>query len=142
MPSRKREMRLRRQPLGPYRYVRLRWRLLFAAVDFAGRLAFGAARALRALAGRVLPGRQPAHANETADPRTILLVQLDHLGDAILSTVMLPALRTRYPRASIEVLAGPWNRELWETMPEVDRVHVSRVNRFARGGRFGCTCRA
>jgi heptosyltransferase-2 len=50
---------------------------------------------------------------------------------------MLPALRRRYPDASIEVLAGPWNRMVFEEMREVDRVHVSRVNRFARRGRFG-----
>jgi lipopolysaccharide heptosyltransferase II len=67
----------------------------------------------------------------------ILVVQLDHLGDAILSTGMLAALRRRYPAASIEVLVGEWNRELFEAMSEVDRVHVSRVNRFSRGGRLG-----
>jgi len=68
-----------------------------------------------------------------ADPNVILLIQLDHLGDAIITTTMLPALRQRYPAASIEVLAGPWNRAVFEAAPEVDRVHVSRINRFARG---------
>jgi heptosyltransferase-2 len=65
------------------------------------------------------------------------VIQLDHLGDAIISTVMFPVLRKRYPDASIEVLAGPWNRELFEALGEVDRVHVCRVNRFARRGRMG-----
>jgi len=69
----------------------------------------------------------------TGDPRSILLVQLDHLGDALITTAMLPPLRRQYPRASIEVLAGPWNRQVFDACPEVDRVHVSRVNRFARG---------
>jgi lipopolysaccharide heptosyltransferase II len=59
------------------------------------------------------------------------------LGDAIISTVMFPALRKRYPDASIEVLAGPWNRELFEAIPQVDHVHVCGVNRFARRGRLG-----
>jgi heptosyltransferase-2 len=67
------------------------------------------------------------------DPERILLVQLDHLGDAILTTAMLPSLRRRYPNAAIEVLAGAWNREVFEAAPEVDRVHVSATSRFARG---------
>jgi len=75
-------------------------------------------------------------AANAADPPVILLVQLDHLGDAILSTAMLAALRRRWPLASIEVLASPWNREGFEAAAEVDRVYVSRVNRFARGLRF------
>jgi ADP-heptose:LPS heptosyltransferase len=80
----------------------------------------------------------PAGQNGDVPPEepVILLVQLDHLGDAILSTAMLVALRRRWPRASIEVLASPWNREVFEAAAEVDRVYVSRVNRFARGLRF------
>jgi lipopolysaccharide heptosyltransferase II len=114
-----------------YRYVRLRWRMMFAVVDFLGAVAFGIARrAKRWLAGRQCDGL-------TTDPRVILVVQLDHLGDAILSTGMLSVLRRRYPEASIEVLAGAWNRELFEAMPDVDRVHVSRINRFSRTGRLG-----
>jgi ADP-heptose:LPS heptosyltransferase len=122
--------RLRRRPLGRYRYVRLRWRVTFAVIDLLGTLLFAAARVVRRLVARTNttpPSLQP-------DPKVILLVQLDHLGDAIISTAMLPALREAYPRASIEVLAGAWNREVFEALPEVDRVHVSRANRFARSG--------
>lgn len=120
--------RLQRRPLGRYRYVRLRWRVLFALVDLLGAVLWRIARALR---GRTA-GRGPAAAQRADHPNVVLLVQLDHLGDAILSTAMLPALRERYPRASIEVLCGAWNREVFEASAEVDRVHVSRVNRFAR----------
>ncbi|HUT13307.1 MAG TPA: glycosyltransferase family 9 protein [Thermoguttaceae bacterium] len=119
--------RLRKQPLGRYRYVRLRWRVAFAVIDFVGSAVFALAAAVR----RLLGGRERA---TRRDPRTILLVQLDHLGDSIITTSILPALRSRYPEASIEVLAGAWNREVFEACPEVDRVYVSQVNRFARGG--------
>ena len=125
--------RLRRRPLGGYRYVRLRWRLLFAAVDLAGGLVFSAARAVR----RRLRRAKATDGHGGDDPRVILLVQLDHMGDAIISTAMLGALRARYPEASIEVLSGAWNRELFEAVPEIDCVHVSRVNRFSRCGRLG-----
>ncbi|OHB69791.1 MAG: hypothetical protein A2V70_00525 [Planctomycetes bacterium RBG_13_63_9] len=159
---------LRRRPLGRYRYVRLRWRVVFAVVDYVGEVVFGTCRALRSLfvarqtptdtlgataglsssagitVGQANRATLPlgldkplarcttASANPHEDPRVILLVQLDHLGDAIISTAMLPPLRRRYPDASIEVLAGPWNREVFEAAPQVDRVHVSRANRFAR----------
>jgi len=112
---------------GRYRYVRLRWRVAFTVIDFLGSTVFVFAAAIR----RLFFGRERTVCQ---DPKTILLVQLDHLGDAIITTSILPALQVRYPEASIEVLAGPWNREVFEARPEVDRVYVSQVNRFARGG--------
>ena len=135
--KRENRSRLRRRPLGRYRYVRLRWRILFAGVDLFGSVAFSAARAMRMLILRAVAGRSRALGRQPDDPRTILVIQLDHLGDAVISTVMFPALRRRYARASIEVLAGPWNREVFEAIPEVNRVHVCRVNRFARKSRAG-----
>ena len=129
--------RLRRRPLGRYRYVRLRWRVLFAVIDFVGAILFGAARAARSLAERLVGRRAASPAGVVDNPRTILLIQLDHLGDAVITTVMLPLLRERYPHASIEVLASRAGRELFEACAEVDRVHVARLNRFERGGRLG-----
>ena len=93
--------RLRKRPLGRYRYVRLRWRLLFAVIDFVGAAVFGAMRAV----GRGLTGRSPAGRRDTGDPKTILLVQLDHLGDAIITTAILPVLRKRFPQATIRVFS-------------------------------------
>ncbi len=117
--------RLRRRTLGRYRYARPRWRILFAIIDTVGRLIFAPARAARKLLPRTYRYRVPS------DPKRILLVQLDHLGDAIITTAMLPALRRRYPSASVEVLASPWNREVFEEAAEVDRVYVSNNNRFS-----------
>lgn len=69
--------------------------------------------------------------------RRILVVQLDHLGDAIITLGMLPALRARCPQAEIDVLAAPWNAAVFHASPHVARVHISRLNRFARGHRTG-----
>jgi lipopolysaccharide heptosyltransferase II len=129
--------RLRRRPLGRYRYTRWRWRLVFAVVDFVGTVVFRGLRAMRGSLRWAVIGQRSSEETLCDDPRVILVVQLDHLGDAVISTVMFPALRQRYPRASIEVLVGEWNKTLFEAIPEVDRVHVSRVNRFTRGRRFG-----
>jgi lipopolysaccharide heptosyltransferase II len=115
----------RKRPAGRYRYVRRRWHVLFGLVD---RICQPLWNALRRLCGR----RQP---QEHCTPRSMLLVQLDHLGDAVITAAVLPAIRARYPSTRIEVLAAPWNRAIFDACREVDVIHVSRVNRFARGWR-------
>lgn len=115
-------MRPRRAVLGHYRYVRLRWRLLFAVIDSIG---WWLRRRLSpADAGSQHPTTPRIHV------RRILLVQLDHLGDAIITTAMLAPLRRAFPQASIEVLASARNGALFSACEEVDRVHVARLNRF------------
>ncbi|HEX5445767.1 MAG TPA: glycosyltransferase family 9 protein [Pirellulales bacterium] len=118
-----------RQPLprGRYRYVRRRWRALFTVVDAVG-------ESLVAWRAKIARGR---HSRSAGVVRSILLVQLDHLGDALLTTAVLPDLRRRFPEARIDVLGTPWNREVFEAAPEIDRVHLSRWNRFAGGWRPG-----
>ena len=120
--------RWRRRPLGRYRYVRLRWRFLFAALDLVG----GAIVKYLAVARRLLAAFWPMRETPAQDPRRIVLLQLDHLGDAVLSTGLVAELRRRWPQARIEVLASESNAEVFAALPEVDRVHLSRANRFAR----------
>lgn len=103
-----------------YRFVRRRWRYVFALVDAVGRRLTG-----------LLRRRAPAP-TAADDVRRILLIQLDHLGDAIITTSMLPALRRRFPQAVVDVLAAPWNAEVFAVRREAGRIHVSRRNRFAR----------
>lgn len=123
--SRRRSSPAQRRTLGCYRYVRLHWRILFAVVDWLGCLA------ARLVAHLMHSGTPEA---ERAGPvESILLVQLDHIGDALITAVVLPALKARFPGARIDVLAAQWNREVFAACPEIDRIHVSRVNRFARG---------
>lgn len=105
-----------------YRFTRRRWHWLLAAVDRLGWLLVQMVRRLRRIES----------AGAAADPQAILLIQLDHLGDAVLTTTMLPALRRRYPSARIDVLCSTWNREVFASCAEVDRLHVSRWNRFSR----------
>ncbi len=120
-------MRVRQSPLlSGYRYVRLRWRLLFAVIDSLGLCLTAPARLWRLV-------RQ----SRPVDPQRILVVQLDHLGDAVLSTGALRTLRRRFPAAQIEALVAPWNRELFAACGDVDRVHVMDVTRFSRHGRGG-----
>jgi ADP-heptose:LPS heptosyltransferase len=106
-------------PVGRYRYSKLRWRLLVHALDAAGNLAAAVVRRFRPAPSVTAPAR-------------ILVVQLDHLGDAVLSTPLLAELRAAYPSAAIDVLASPSNHEVFEGDPNVDRIWVAERTWFER----------
>ena len=57
-------------------------------------------------------------------PRSILVVRLDHLGDVLMSTPTIAALRRALPSARIDVLAAPWGRAALEGNPDVSRVRL------------------
>ncbi len=105
--------------VGKYRYSKLRWRLLVHALDAAGSIAAAVVR-------RIRPTRQ------VTAPARILVVQLDHLGDAVLSTPLIAELRVAYPKSAIDVLASPSNHEVFEADPGVDRVWVAERTWFER----------
>jgi heptosyltransferase-2 len=105
--------------VGRYRYSKLRWRLLVHAFDFLGMVVMAVFRWIRP-------------ASRVDRPRRILVVQLDHLGDAVLSTPLIAELRAAYPEAAIDVLASPSNHEVFEGDPHVDRVHVAQRTWFER----------
>jgi ADP-heptose:LPS heptosyltransferase len=65
-------------------------------------------------------------------PQRILIVQLDHMGDGVLTTAMLPALRAAYPDARIDVLASTSNEAVFASLTGVDRVLLARRNWFER----------
>jgi heptosyltransferase-2/heptosyltransferase-3 len=44
------------------------------------------------------------------NPRTILLLKPDHLGDLLLTTSIFPLIASRYPDASIDLLCGSWGK--------------------------------
>jgi ADP-heptose:LPS heptosyltransferase len=105
--------------VGRYRYSKLRWRLLVRALDALGTIAVAIFRRFR-------PVRR------VTSPRRVLVVQLDHLGDAVLSTPLIAELRLAYPEAAIDVLASPSNHEVFEADPNVDRVWVAERTWFER----------
>jgi lipopolysaccharide heptosyltransferase II len=55
-------------------------------------------------------------------PRSILVVRLDHLGDLLMTTPAIAALRRTFPDARIDLLAAPWGRGIVEGNPHLDRV--------------------
>jgi ADP-heptose:LPS heptosyltransferase len=106
-------------PVRRYRYSKWRWRVLVHALDAVGSVAM-----------RVWRWFRPVPRSQVT--RRILVVQLDHLGDAVLSSPLFPLLRAAYPDASLDVLASPSNCDLFEADPHVDCVHVAARNWFER----------
>src|ERR671925_1846559 len=51
---------------------------------------------------------------------SILYIKPDHLGDVLLATPALAALRQRFPGARITALVGPWSQVVLLRDPDVD----------------------
>ena len=64
------------------------------------------------------------------EPRAILFLRVDRIGDMILSLPALRALRARFPRTRITVLASPSNQALLRPDPSVDEVLVLKAGRL------------
>jgi len=103
-----------------YRYTKRRYRIMCRLLDLVGTPLGRLARALSP------PPSWP-------QPRSILILQLDHLGDAVLTTPMLRALKERFPEAVIDVVASRSNSEVFHGNPHVRRIHVSERNWHGRG---------
>jgi heptosyltransferase-2/heptosyltransferase-3 len=54
--------------------------------------------------------------------RRVLVIKPDHLGDLLLATPALAALRRALPDARIVGLVGPWARLIWERSPDLDEL--------------------
>lgn len=65
-------------------------------------------------------------ANEGASPkyRRILIVRTDRIGDVLLSTPVIKALRQKYPQAYISMIVAPYARDIVEANPYLDEVII------------------
>lgn len=106
-----------------YRYVKRRWKVLFRALDLLS----------CALPSRLL--NLPVRHAANWPPRRILLVQLDHIGDAVLSSSIPAVLKRAFPATEIHALCSPWAAQVFETLPAVDRLEVASKNWHARRAR-------
>lgn len=83
---------------------------------------------LIALIARLLPTRPAA-----GPPRRVLVIKPDHLGDLLLATPALAALRRALPEAQVAGLVGPWARRMWQGSPDLDALAVLPFPGFDRG---------
>lgn len=69
---------------------------------------------------KIMPrAKQPSTA-----PKRILLANVAHLGDAILTTTILQPLKSAYPDVEIGVLLGSWSKVIFENHPLVNHIHT------------------
>jgi heptosyltransferase-2 len=79
---------------------------------------------------------------EGQGPRRVLVRVPNWVGDALLATPALHALRRAYVRAEIAVLAKPWVAPLYEASPDCDRViNYERPGRHAGWAGMRLLCR-
>lgn len=67
----------------------------------------------------------------------ILLIRPDHLGDVLLTTPAIRALRAAYPNAEIHALVGPWSADVLANFPEIDIILSLPFPGFSRGDKPG-----
>jgi heptosyltransferase-2 len=73
---------------------------------------------------------------ESLSPRKILVVQPSWVGDAVMATPMLRALRELYPEAEISYLLRRYVKEVFTGMPWADRLITYRTGKTqARAGK-------
>ena len=63
----------------------------------------------------------------------ILVIKPDHLGDVLLLTPALSALRHEFPHTHISVLIGPWSKRLLLGNPDIDALLLCPFPGFVRG---------
>ena len=66
-------------------------------------------------------------------PARILVVKLDHVGDVVLATPALRALRTAHPAARIDALVASGSRFVVQGSPHLTALHTYDSRRFRRG---------
>jgi lipopolysaccharide heptosyltransferase II len=77
------------------------------------------------------PGTRRA-ARGLTRPTRILLLRPDHLGDLILTTPVLQALKEHAPDAELTMMVGPWSREIVARHPALNHVHICLFPGFQR----------
>lgn len=65
-------------------------------------------------------------------PESVLLIRPDHLGDALLLTPALHALRQALPAARLTLLLGPWSAAAIAGNPDIDAVETLAFPGFER----------
>lgn len=79
-----------------------------------------------------LAGRLPILGQRKGDVNRILLIRPDHLGDVLLTTPAIGALRAACPDAEIHALVGPWSADVLANCDDVDAVLTLPFPGFSR----------
>jgi ADP-heptose:LPS heptosyltransferase len=75
---------------------------------------------------------RPFARRPSANVATVLYIKPDHLGDLLLATPVLAALRQRFPKAQITAMVGPWAAMVLRHNPDVDALLTCPFPGFER----------
>lgn len=76
--------------------------------------------------------RLPLPASRFTSMNRLLLIRPDHLGDVLLTTPAIRALRAARPYMEIHALVGPWSADVLSNYPELDFVLTLPFPGFSR----------
>lgn len=71
------------------------------------------------------PSRPDLPSAAVANPRRILIVSLDNLGDTVFASALVPPLRERFPDAELGVWCKSYAADVAALIPTVSRVHAA-----------------
>lgn len=66
-------------------------------------------------------------------PRRILILNPAHIGDVVISTSIIPVLRSAYPRAELGFAVGSWSSMVVKAHPDVSFTHIVDHWMYNRG---------
>ena len=69
---------------------------------------------------------------QSAQARRLLIIRPDHLGDVLLSTPAIQAIKRKHPDMCIHVLCGQWSADLLSNYDEIDLVLTLQFPGFQR----------
>ncbi len=67
-----------------------------------------------------------------AEPKRILIIRPDHLGDLVLAAPALSALWAALPTTGLTAWLGPWGEPVWRHHPALDAIEVCPFPGFTR----------
>jgi len=94
--------------------------------------ALGLSERMRLAGLRAIGPRYARPRFAAAEPRSVLLIRPDHLGDMLFATPSFRLLREALPHARITLLAGPWSQAVVAGNPDLDDLVICRFPGFER----------
>lgn len=88
------------------------------------------------LLGATMAARRLVSPSRTfGDPRRVLILRLERIGDLLMTLPALAALRRRAPQARLDLVVGSWSAPLAGLLEGIDRIEILDVPWLARGDR-------
>jgi heptosyltransferase-2 len=70
---------------------------------------------------------------QAIEPKKILICNLGHQGDVVISTVFLRHLRFLFPSSTFDYLGGPYSKSVFGSIKDINKVHYINHWYFSKG---------